>query len=217
MSEGVHTFRPTNGRIIGVSGLLICMVVAAMFAVSGSAHIAVPGILGSAFGALLVWSALLRPGVSASADELHIRTLVESVSIPLAAIDTVVVRRYLLVRAGGKKYICPAISRPLRKTVRAELKWKGSPQLLAPGLQLSDSLGSLETQVPEGGRDIAYPDFVETQISTLADSARARRGIAARSEEEYELGSQVVRRKAWPEIVGLAVLGAALVVALLVV
>ena len=42
--------------------------------------------------------------------------MLESVTIPLAAIDTVVVRRYLLVRSGGEKYICPAIGRSLRKT-----------------------------------------------------------------------------------------------------
>jgi hypothetical protein len=139
------------------------------------------------------------------------------VSIPLAAIDTIVVRRYLLVRAGGNKYICPAISRPLRKTVRTEMKWKGSTQMLSPGLQISDTMGSLQTQDPKGDHDIGYPDFVETQINALADTDRARRGIAARSEEEYELGSQVVRRKAWLEIGGLAVLGVAFVVALLVV
>jgi hypothetical protein len=217
MSEQVQTFRPTNGRVLGVLGLLMAVVVAVLCVVSGSAHVAVPGVLACAFAGLLVWSALLRPGVSASGDHLHIRTLVESYSIPLAAIDTVVVRRYLLVRAGGKKYICPAISRPLRKTVRAELKWKGSPQVLAPGLQLNESLGSLETEASQRGHDIAYPDFVENQITILAESARARRGIAARSEEEYELGSQVVRRKAWPEIVGLVVLGVAFVIAVLVV
>ncbi len=217
MSEEVHTFRATNGRVMGVLGLLLCALVAVLFAVSGSAHVAVPGMLASAFAAVLVWSALLRPRVAASADELRVRTLFESVSIPLAAIDTVVVRRYLLVRAGGKKYICPAISRPLRKTVRSELKWKGSPQLLAPGLLVSDTLGSVETQDPTTAHEIAYPDFVETQISSMADTARARRGIAARSEEEYALGSQVARRMAWPELGGLVVLGAAFVIALLVI
>jgi hypothetical protein len=215
MSEEVQNFRPTNGRVLGVLGLVFAAVMAVLCALSGSAHIAVAGVLACAFSGVLVWSALLRPGVSASGDHLHIRTLLQSVSIPLAAIDTVVVRRYLLVRAGGKKYICPAISRPLRKTIRAELKWKGSPQVLAPGLQLSDSLGSLETEATT--HDIAYPDFVESQIATLADTARARLGIAPRSEEEYELGSQVVRTKAWPEIGALAVLGAAFVIALLVV
>lgn len=216
MSEEVQSFRPTNGRVIGVIGLLFCAAVAVLFGFSAPLHVAVPGVLASGFAGLLVWAAMLRPGVSASGGELHMRNLFESVSIPLASIDTVVVRRYLLVRAGGKKYICPAISRPLRKTVRTEMKWKGSPQLLAPGLQMNDNLGSLQTQDVKGDHDIVYPDFVEKQITALADTDRARRGIASRSEEEYELASEVVRRKAWLEIGGLAVLAAAFVVAVLV-
>ena len=62
-----------------------------------------------------------------------------------------------------------------------------------------------------------YADFVETQIVHLANVDRADRGIEARSEEEYALGSQVVRRRAWLEIGVLAVLGVAFVVALVVV
>ncbi len=218
MSEEVQTFRPTNGRVIGVLGL----------APVRRRGRAVRGVrLRPRRGPRACWRARSRasscgarcfaPASPRRPTDLRIRTLSESVSIPLAGIDTIVVRRYLLVRAGGKKYICPAISRPLRKTVRTELKWKGSPQLLSPGLQMNDTFSSLETQDPKTGHEIAYPDFVETQISTLADTARARRGIAPRSEQEYELGSQVVRRRAWPEIGGLAVLGAAFVVALLVV
>jgi hypothetical protein len=216
MSEEVQSFRPTNGRLIGVVGLLFCVAVAVVFALNAPPHVAIPGVLASAFAGILVWGAMLRPGVEASGGELRMRTLFESVSIPLAAIDGVVVRRYLLVRAGGKKYICPAISRPLRKTVRTELKWKGSPQLLAPGLQMNDTMGALQTQDVKGEHDIVYPDFVEKQITSLADTDRAQRGIASRSEEEYELGSQVVRRLAWPEILALAVLGVAFVLSLVV-
>lgn len=215
MSEEVQSFRPTNGRVIGVIGLLVCSAVALAFAASAPLHVGIPGVLASVFAGVLVWSAILRPGVEASAGQLRMRTLFESVSIPLAAIDTVVVRRYLLVRAGGKKYICPAISRPLRKTVRTEMKWKGSPNLLAPGLRLNDTMGAVQTQDVKGDHDIAYPDLVEQQITALADTDRADRGIAPRSEEEYELGSQVVRRLAWLEIGALAVLGAAFVVSVL--
>ena len=57
---------------------------------------------------------------------------------------------------------------------------------------------------------------MEQRIAHLAADDRARRGIAERSEEEYELGSQVVRRPAWLEIAVLAVLAVALVVALVV-
>jgi hypothetical protein len=213
-TAGDQRFRANNGRIIGVIGLLLCAALAVVLVTTESVGVAVPGVIGSVFVAGLVWMALLRPSVAATGSELRLRTMFESVSIPLASIDTAVVRRYLLVRAGGRRYICPAISRPLRKTIRAEMKWSGHSSL-QPGLSL-DRLGeatgeSLQTQV-KSEQDLAYADFVEQRIAALAANDRDRRGIEARSEEEYELGSHVVRRTAWPEFGVLAALLIATVV-----
>jgi hypothetical protein len=213
MTEEVQRFRATNGRVMGTIGLVLCALVAGLCIASGSTHTAVSGALGSALAAVLVWAAMLRPSVSATRTELEMRTIFETARIPLASIDTVLVRRYLLVRSGGHRYICPAISRSLRKTVRSELKWGGGQQLLAPGLSVGDRAGGLQTEV-QGQHDLEYPDFVEEQIQQLATYDRARRGIEARSEAEYELGSQAVRRIAWPELVLLLVLGVGFVVSL---
>jgi hypothetical protein len=201
-------FRPNNGRIVGVIGLLLCATVAIVLVTTESASVAVPGVLACVLVAELVWMALLRPSVTATASELRMRTMFESISIPLASIDAAVVRRYLLVRAGGRRYICPAISRPLRKTIRAEMKWSGQSGL-QPGLsldRLSEATGeSLQTQL-KSEQDLVYADFVEQRIAALAANDRARRGIEERSEEEYALGSQVVRRIAWLELAILAAL-----------
>jgi hypothetical protein len=212
-AEEIQRFRPTNGRVMGVVGILLCVFVAVVLVAYESAAVAVPGVVGAAFVALLVWLAMLRPSVSASSTELTMRTLFETVWIPLASVDTVIVRRYLLVRSGGQKYICPAISRPLRRTVRNEMRW-GGQQLMNPGLSEERLGGSMKTDVKDQG--ISYPDFVEQQIAALAANDRARRGIAERSEEEYELGSQVVRRTAKLELAALGVLALAFVVALVV-
>ena len=104
----------------------------------------------------------------------------------------------------ARKYICPAIGRSLRKTVRTEMKWGGGPQILTPGLVGGALAGRARIQT-EVDHDLAYPDFVEQRIAHLAADDRARRGIEERSEEEYELGPQVVRRPAWLEIAVLAV------------
>src|SRR5262245_38483717 len=186
----VQRFRPTNGRLMGALGLLMCVVVAVLLVTTESPGVAVPGVIGCLFVAGLVWMALLRPSVSATETDLHLRTLFESVRIPLASIDTVIVRRYLLVRSGGEKYICPAISRPLRKTMRKELKWSGGNQMMSPGVS-TERLGGVQTEVEE--HELGYADFVEQRILALAANDRARRGIEERSEEEYELGSQVER------------------------
>ena len=128
------------------------------------------------------------------------------------------VRRYLLVRSGGVRYICPAISRPLRKSIRAEMRWSGGNAMQpGPSLERLDKAtgDSLQTQV-KSEQELAYADFVEERLAVLAANDRARRGIEERSEEEYELGSQVVRRTAWLELGALAVLAVAFVVVLVV-
>jgi hypothetical protein len=214
-TEELQRFRSTNGRVMGVLALALCVALAAVFVTSAPARTAVSAALACAFAGLLVWAAMLRPAVAATSDELRMRTMFETVEIPLASIDTVLVRRYLLVRSGGRKYICPAISRSLRKTVRAEMKWSGGGgNLLMPGMT-SDRRGAGPLVQDTGSEGVlAYPDFVEQQIQQLARNDRAARGIEERSEEEYELGSRAVRHVAWPEIVGLVVLGLAFVVSL---
>jgi hypothetical protein len=211
-------FRSTNGRALGIVGLALCVFVAAVLIASAPEHVAVSGFLVCAFAAVLVWLAMLRPAVSATDTELRLRTLWESVTIPLASVESVVVRRYLLVRSGGRKYICPAISRSLRKTLRSEMKWRPQ-QLMSPGAAL-ERLGEthgddLPTDL-KTSHELAYADFVEQRIAQLAANDRARRGIEERSEEEYALGSQVVRRPAWLELGLLVGLAVALVVALIV-
>jgi len=214
----IQRFRATNGRVMGGIGLALCLVATVMLIATETRAVAVPGAIGCVFVGVLVWMALLRPSVVATSTELRLRTLFESISIPLASVEAVVVRRYLVVRSGGRRYICPAISRPLRKTIRDELKWSGSNPM-QPGLSV-DRLGeatgeNLQTDV-KSEQELAYADFVEQRITSLAANDRARRGIAERSEEEYELGSQVVRRTAWLEIGVLAVLAAAFVLTLVI-
>jgi hypothetical protein len=213
MSEKVQTFRVTSGRVTGVIGLVMCVTVAVLFVLTEPPAAAVAGGLGCGFVAVLSWAALLRPRVAATAEELWMWTLLQKVAIPLASIDTVLVRRYLVVRAGGVKYICPAIGRSLRQTARTEMKWQGSSQMLAPGMQINDERIAAQTDVKDT-KELAYADFVETEIVRLADADRLRRGIEPRSEEEYELGAQVRRQWARLEIGALVVLGVAFVISL---
>lgn len=198
-TETVHRFNATNGRVMGALGLLTCVVVAVAGVVSAEGRTLVTLLLGCGFFGVLLWAALLRPSVWASADELRMRTMFHDIAIPLASIETAVVRRFLLVRAGGNRYICPAISRPLRKTVDADMQFRRNP-LRAPEVK--------------GEHDTVYPDFVEEQITRFAREDRVRRGIGERSEEEYELGGSATKTPSWPEIVAVGVLGVAFVVAL---
>jgi hypothetical protein len=87
--------------------------------------------------------------------------------------------------------------------------------MLAPGMQVNDERIAAQIDVKDT-KEVAYADFVETEIVRLADADRLRRGIEARSEEEYELGAQARRRWAWLEICAVVVLGVAFVISLVV-
>jgi hypothetical protein len=188
--EPVERFRPTSGRVLGVLALVLAaaMIVNASLDHSGGYPFAVVSAL-VAFG-VLVWAAMLRPGVWATRNDLVLRNMLHTVSIPLAAIETVVVRQVLAVSAGERRYVSPAVGKSWRQAMRS----------------------SRAAQVP--GATESYPAFVEDRISRLAEDARARLGVARLSDEQLALAEGVRRSLAWPEIVALAVSVTVLVLAL---
>ena len=212
-TDDVQTFTATGGRVTGLLGMATAAFLGVMFAISAPVGVAVPGVIACVLAALLIWGAMLRPAVSVVAGDLRLRTLFETVTVPLAGIDTVLVRRYLVVRAGGTKYVCPAVGRSLRKTVRTEMKWSGGAQVLAPGVALSNDSSVMAAAQAKRQGEVDYADYVEERIRQLSAAARAERGIEERSEEEYELGRQVQRQVFWPLVVALVALGLAFVVA----
>jgi hypothetical protein len=62
---------------------------------------------------------------------------------------------------------------------------------------------------------VNYADFVEIRLQELVNEDRARRGVKRFSAEADELGEQVRRERAWPEIAALAATGLLFVVAVL--
>ena len=175
---------------------------------------------GALLGGVLVWASLLRPRVSASRETLFLRNMLETIHVPLAAVDELVVRQVLTVRVGEKKYVCPAVGRKLRKVMRAP---RPAP-LLGPRVtdDMVDDLAkatdhalgpSSEPERP--ATDIDYADHVEDRLRDLVADARERHGIRRYSDEAEALARDVRRRPAWPEIAAL-VLSAGLLVATLV-
>ena len=118
-----------------------------------------------AFGAL-VWSSMLRPRVWATESDLVMRNMLDTVRIPLAAIESVVVRQVLAVGAGDARYVSPAIGHTLRQTFKAS---HGAPR--KPATE-------------------SYPVFVEERICQLAEDARARLGVRRYSDEQVALAER---------------------------
>lgn len=157
-------------------------------------------------GGLLVWTSTVRPRVLVNGGELVLRNMLSTVRIPLAAVEEIAVQQVLAVRAGEKRYVCAGVGRSLRQVMMGTSLTRARQQAGA----LTGEVGG-DIQI---GMD--YGDFVETRVRHLVREDRERRGIRAFSPEMEELGRQVTREPAWPEIIALGVFAALLVVAILV-
>lgn len=193
-------FPPTSGRVLGTLGLVIGLVVAVAVATEGGSWtVAALGVLFAAVS----WVALLRPRVAIEDDVLVMRNMVETVRIPLAAVEEVVVRHVLAVRAGEKRYTSPAIARPRRQMRKDDLLGSGG----ADGSR-SGSDGSGAAVADQTLADQAFAVFVEQRIRERARTTRERQGISS------DQADPVVRTPAVPEIAVLALSVVALLVAI---
>lgn len=187
--EPVEEFKSTSGQVQGV----IAVAVAAGLVVLGLRDLdeGFPAwlIAGCLLIGVLAWASMLRPRVWATTDELVMRNMLHTVRIPLAAIQTVVVRQVLAVGVGEGRYVSPAIGQSARQTARSDKDGK------KPATE-------------------SYQVFVEERIAQLADTARTALGVEKHSEEQAALAKRVHRTWAWPEIAGLVAGAVALVVTL---
>ena len=188
----MERFRPTSGRIVGTVGVLIAAAVVVIGIVDREHGFSLPVVFAALFLGILAWAAMLRPGLWATQDELVMRNMLETVHIPLGAIEQIAVRQVLAVSAGEQRYLSPAVGRSRRQAIRAN----------RPSDAAADPAES-------------YPAFVEERISRLAEDARARQGIALLSDEQLELARGVRRQRAWPEIAGLVAAAVGFVVSLI--
>ncbi|WP_248582969.1 hypothetical protein [Nocardioides sp. InS609-2] len=180
----VERFAATGGRVIGVFTVVMAagLVILAVAERDESWALSL-GLAGLALGAI-AWASMLRPALAIDDDRLVMRNMVDTVHVPLAAIEQIAVRQVLAVRAGEKRYVSPVVGKTRRKMRRAE---KGA-----------------KSEQPKQG-EIAYPDFVEERIRRRAEDARAERGIAMLSDEQLVLAADVRREWAWPVIALMAV------------
>jgi hypothetical protein len=177
--EPVEEFRPTGGRVQGVIAVTAAAGLVAIGLRDLDSGFPAPLVAACLLLGLLAWASMLRPRVWATADDLVMRNMLHTVWIPLAAIQTVVVRQVLAVGVGEGRYVSPAIGQSARATARA------------------DQAGARKSATE------SYQVFVEQRIGQLADTARSELGVEKHSEEQAALAEGVRRSWAWPEIVAL--------------
>ncbi len=189
--EVVEDFHPSSGRITGVLGVGICVAIVVLGVAEFDQGFPPAVVWAALFSGVLFWSATLRPRVRVTGSELRLRNMLTTISVPLAAIEQIVVRQVLSVRAGDQRYISSAVGKSWRQALKSDRPRK-----------------------PE--EDAPYPVFVEERLSQLAEDARTKAGITLMSDEQLALAKEVRRELAWPEIVLLGFTALGLMVALLV-
>lgn len=196
--EVVEKFRPTSGPLVGYVALVLAAGTVAV-AVIGRDE-GVPSTLGWIGGlvAVLVWSSMLRPRLWVTRSDLVMRNMLDTVAVPLAAIEQIAVRQVLAVRVGEKRYVCPAVGKSWRQNLKAG---RARPTEAMPGV---NPPAETVPPVQPGEATTSYADFVEARLHHLAEEARAKAGIALMSDEQLALADGVRRHWAWPEIVALA-------------
>ena len=189
--EAVEDFAPSSGRITGVLGLGICVAIVVLGVVESDDGFPAAVVWAALFGAVLFWSATLRPRVRVIGSELRMRSMLTTISVPLAAIEQIVVRQVLAVWVGDRRYISSAVGQDL--AAGAEVGPRRASRRTTRRTRSSSRSGS----------------------SQLAEEARAKAGITLMSDEQLALARGVRREWAWPEIVLLGFTALGFVVALL--
>ncbi|WP_426247083.1 hypothetical protein [Nocardioides sp. LHG3406-4] len=175
----VERFPATGGRVTGILIVIAGAAVAVLAVAERDESWALPvGLAGLTLGAM-AWASMLRPALLVDGDFLVMRNMVDTVHVPLAAIELIAVRQVLAVRAGEKRYVSPVIGKSRRKLTRAERAARSE-------------------QSKQGEMD--YTAFVEERIRILAEDARAERGVTMLSDEQQALAADVRRDWDWPVI-----------------
>jgi len=161
-------FRSTNGRFLGAVGLLAVVALVVFVAVTESNLRGFQIFLGLAIAGMLIWMVLLRPAVTAYPGILLLRNMLSDTELPLARIDSVVVRHALNVWAGERRYVNPAIGRSSRSMLE---QGRRPVRSSGPGATFGDPPGG-QGHAAALGIAADYPTFVEQRIRTLAKDAR---------------------------------------------
>ncbi len=200
-------FRPTSGTGLAVLGLvLIAGFVAASLLqrdVDPPAWVVAAAV---ALG-ILLWAALLRPRIwIARGDELVLRTMFETVTVPLAAIESIAVRQVLVVMVGGRRFTCAALGRSRRQLVRGASPGSGGAGGIGAMLGLGHRGGYTgEAESRPRALGVDYAEFVESRLTERHTRAMLEHRVRRGSAEQQALAAGVRRDVSWPVVAAVAV------------
>ncbi len=196
----VEQFKPTGGFILGYTALAVVAGLLVYVAVEDRSVTGLRVALGSVFIGVVVWATQIRPRASATRDTLFLRNSARDTEVPLALIDTVLVRQTLNVFVGTERYICIGIGSSRRKLTGRKQHSTSFLGLTSTPTTIGDTGGAAASQEPS----LPYERWVSQRIEELAKDARAR-GTTR----------QVRHRIVVPVVAGLVVSGLAFALSLL--
>jgi len=183
----VERFQPTSGRLSGWAAVALSATIVLAAVVYRDQGFPVWVGAAALLVGVLAWASMLRPALWATEEHLVMRNLAETVHIRLAAVEEMVMRQVLAVRAGDHRLVSTVLGRTWRRTAATRR----------------------DPAAVEGPREgMKYADWAEHRLRELVDAARDRAGVTAGSVEQRAL-PDAVRRE--PARVPLALLGAAAV------
>jgi hypothetical protein len=188
-------FRPTNGFIIGYTGLAMCAFAVVYVAVSVHTLTGLRVGLGFALAGVVAWVSLLRPRAAVFPGVLRLKNSMMDIEIPLVLIDAVTVRQTLNVWVGERRYVCVGIGRSRHSMFKSNRR--GVAMLF--GMERLQKYAEDADRPANDQTGMLYETYVVTSIEELVEDARKNLG------GEPPQG-RVRRLPAWPEIAALAVL-----------
>ena len=195
-------FRPTSGRGTGILAVLgaLAVVVLALVNPGGTP---LPLVFGAVLLGVLAWASILWPRLSIDGDELVLRNMLETVRVPLAAIEAVVVRQFLAVWADGKRYVSPTVGRSWRANVRNvpnARTMSGLPTASTmSGVDARDRINRPTLLPGEGAASsgINYVDYVEQEINHRVALAKGTMPGGLPQDEQGGSRDGVRRQPSW--------------------
>lgn len=196
--DPVEKFRPTSGRVTGVLAVVLAVAIGVTGIIDRGEGFPAEVVAGAGLAGVLAWASMLRPALWLTPTDLVMRNMLETVHLPLAAVEEMAVRQVLAVSVGERRYVSTALGKSWRKALRSS----------APGRRASDG--------DQRVTDVPYVDFVEQRLRQRVDDARDAVGVGRGSEEQLALAAGVRRERAWLPIGLIAAAALAFGVTLLV-
>ena len=193
----VERFHPTVGRVLGVVGAVALSLGALLTAFAGSTWAAAAAVAGMAWGALVVYVALIRPTVHAYDDHLLLRNMLRDTEVPWHLVDDVAVRQTTQVYVDDEVHHGIGVGRSARQMVRSVHRERFDRSGGFLGLGGVRDLSDRPTLEHAASTAMSYPDYVEIRLLELAKE----RGPGSTGRHRVE------RHWVPVETAGLAVLG----------